>query len=346
MINIYLLCGGPSTEHDISLRSARNISENIDNTKYNLKIVYIDKKGHFSKPFKYESNKDEFNLVKKCDDNLFKSIEDFTSDIKSIEDTMIIPAVHGVYGEDGKLQGFLEVLDLPYVGNDVLSSAICMDKETSNDVFKAKGFKQARYIAVRKENLNDDFLTKIEEEIGYPMIVKPSANGSSIGVSRANNKKELEESITEALNFDEKVLCEQEIIGQEIEISVMGNEDPITSRPGAYTTKRALLDYEAKYFDTETVENVPYILEDNLEKKAREIAKKAYIATNCKGFARVDIFYVKEEKDFYINEINTFPGLTPSSFYARLLEVTYDMKFNEVIDKMVEMGFERYRSKK
>ncbi|MDO4594056.1 MAG: D-alanine--D-alanine ligase family protein [Tissierellia bacterium] len=342
MIKCYLLCGGPSTEHDISLRSARNISENLDKNKYDLKIVYIDKKGHFSKPFEYESNEDEFNLVKKTHENKFESIKNFTDDIDDLENTIVIPAIHGIYGEDGKIEGFLDVLGLKYIGNGVLSSAICMDKETTNDILKAKGFKQANYLSVNRLTDNEEFYEKCEKELHFPIIVKPSANGSSIGVNRANDKDELEKYIKEALKYDKKALCEQEIMGQEIEISVMGNENPKTSRPGAYTTTRALLDYEAKYLDQKTVEKVPYEMDIDVEKRAREIAKKAYMATNCEGFARVDIFYVANENEFYVNEINTFPGLTPSSFYARLWEVTENMSFSEVLDRLIELGFEKY----
>ena len=348
MINVYLLFGGPSSEHDISLRSALNISKNLDKNKYKLKLVYIDKKGHFSKCFSYIDTNDEFSLVKETNDNKAFSIGAFLLDIKENDptNTVIIPAIHGTYGEDGTIQGFLDCIGYPYIGNGLLSSAICMDKVTSNDIFYKNGFNQAKYLYTYKDGLNDDFLEKCIKEIGFPLIVKPSANGSSVGVSKVTNKDELEKAINLALEYDEKALVEELIDGQEIEIAVINNGDNIdASKPAAYLTNHTFLDYDAKYFDKETIEQLPYQMDSDDQARAIEFAKKCYTAAGCQGFARVDIFYSKD-KNLYINEINTFPGFTPTSFFARLCMLMYDESFSFILDRLITDGLRRYDDKK
>lgn len=344
MINIYLICGGPSTEHEISLRSALNISKNLNKEKYKLKIVYVDKKGSYSKAFDFVDTDDEFDLVKECDPNIISSLETFLNELKDKDknETIIIPAIHGTYGEDGTVQGLMDVMDIAYIGNGLLPSAVCMDKVTSNDIFEKNKLPQAKYLAARKEDLTDEFLNQCESYITFPLIVKPSANGSSVGVNKANNKEELLAFANEALKYDKTVLVEEEIVGQEIEIAVVGDRNPRASRPGAYATDHVFLDYDAKYFDKETKEALPYPMDPKDEAKAREFAIKAYKACGCEGFARVDIFYSKN-KELFINEINTFPGFTPSSFFARLWSLSFDDSFQELLDMLIEEGFRSYK---
>lgn len=345
MINVYLLCGGPSSEHDISLRSALNISKNLSNEKYNSKIVYIDKNGAFSKPYSPMDTDDEFDLVKETNTNKAQSIADFLYDIKeySPENTIIIPAIHGTYGEDGTIQGFLDCIGYPYIGNGLLSSAICMDKVTTNDIFEKNKISQAKYLYTYKEGFDDDFVNKCISEIGLPLIVKPSANGSSVGVSKVEDKEQLTEAISEAFKYDEKILIEELIDGQEIEIAIIGEGDNIdASYPAAYITNHKFLDYDAKYFDKETIEQIPYQMDKKDQDRAIDFAKECYKAAGCHGFARVDIFYTKDH-EFFVNEINTFPGFTPSSFFARLAMLMYDESFGFVLDKLIEDGFRRFK---
>lgn len=344
MINVFLLCGGPSSEHDISLRSALNISQSLNKSKYDTKLVYIDKKGAFSKPYDVIETKDEFDLVKETNKNIAGSIADFLQVLKnySPSNTIIIPAIHGTYGEDGTIQGFLDCIRFPYIGNGLLSSALCMDKVTTNDIFEKNGLSQAKYLYTYKEGFDDDFIEKCIDEIGLPLIVKPSANGSSVGVSKVENKDELAEAIKEALKYDQKVLVEELIDGQEIEIAIIGEGDNLdASVPAAYITNHKFLDYDAKYFDKETIAQVPYEMEEVYKIEAKEFAKKCYKAAGCEGFARVDIFYTKENK-FFINEINTFPGFTPTSFFARLAMDMYGKDFDFVLDKLIDDGFRRF----
>ena len=346
MINTYLLCGGPSSEHDIALRSALNISKNLNKEKYKLKLVYVDKKGRFSNAFDFIDTDDEFDLVKECKENILESISDFLLELKDKdkENTIIIPCIHGTYGEDGTIQGFLDAIDIAYIGNGLLSSSVCMDKVTANDIFEKNKLKQARYLYAKEDSFDEDFAKKCQEYIKFPMIVKPSANGSSVGVNKAENIDDLLKFGKESLKYDEKILVEEAIIGQEVEIAVIGDNEIIASKPGAYTTNHTFLDYDAKYFDKSTVENLPYEMDEKLEKDLLEFAKECYKACGCQGFARVDVFL--KDKEFYINEINTFPGFTPTSFFARLCKISFDLEFTEILDMLIDEGFKSYQKRR
>lgn len=344
MLNCYILCGGPSSEHDIALRSGLNISKNLDKEKYDIKMVYIDKKGSFSKAYEVIETSDEFDLVKETNPNKAASIMGFLEELsdKDPANTIIIPVIHGTYGEDGTIQGFLDTIGFPYIGNGLLPSAICMDKVTTNDIFHKNNLSQAKYLYTYKDGYGEDFLDRCESEIGFPLIVKPSANGSSVGVSKVEDKADLKEALEDALKYDNKVLVEELIDGQEIEISIIGSGSNLdVSHPAAYITNHTFLDYDAKYFDKSTVEQLPYDMDKDDEAAAMEFAKECYMAAGCEGFARVDIFYT-DDKKFYINEINTFPGFTPSSFFARLAMLMYDSDFSYVLDKLIEDGLRRF----
>lgn len=346
MINTYLLCGGPSSEHDIALRSALNISKNLNKEKYKLKLVYVDKKGRFSNDFDFIDTDDEFDLVKECKENILESISDFLLELKDKdkENTIIIPCIHGTYGEDGTIQGFLDAIDMAYIGNGLLSSSVCMDKVTANDIFEKNKLKQARYLYAKEDSFDEDFAKKCQEYIKFPMIVKPSANGSSVGVNKAENIDDLLKFGKESLKYDEKILVEEAIIGQEVEIALIGDNKIIASKPGAYTTNHTFLDYDAKYFDKSTVENLPYEMDEKLEKDLLEFAKECYKACGCQGFARVDVFL--KDNEFYINEINTFPGFTPTSFFARLCKISFDLEFTEILDMLIDEGFKSYQKRR
>ena len=346
MINTYLLCGGPSSEHDTALRSALNISKNLNKEKYKLKLVYVDKKGRFSNAFDFIDTDDEFDLVKECKENILESISDFLLELKDKdkENTIIIPCIHGTYGEDGTIQGFLDAIDIAYIGNGLLSSSVCMDKVTANDIFEKNKLKQARYLYAKEDSFDEDFAKKCQEYIKFPMIVKPSANGSSVGVNKAENIDDLLKFGKESLKYDEKILVEEAIIGQEVEIAVIGDNEIIASKPGAYTTNHTFLDYDAKYFDKSTVENLPYEMDEKLEKDLLEFAKECYKACGCQGFARVDVFL--KDNEFYINEINTFPGFTPTSFFARLCKISFDLEFTEILDMLIDEGFKSFQQRR
>ena len=343
MKTVYILCGGPSSEHDIALRSALNIVKNLNQDKYDKKIVYIDKEGKFSETFTTYDPADEFSLVKEIEKSKQASIADFLLEVskEDLDNTIILPVVHGTYGEDGTIQGFLDAVGLAYIGNGLLSSAICMDKVTSNDIFEKSKLKQAKYKYCYKEDFNDDFIDSCIAYVGLPLIVKPSANGSSVGVSRVETKGDFKKAGLEALKYDRKLLVEELIVGQEIELAVLGDSDNIdVSDPAAYITDHVFLDWDAKYFSKSTREELPYKMDEGDKKKAKEFARACYKAAGCEGFARVDIFYGKD-REFYINEINTFPGFTPSSFFARMAMDLYKVDFSNILDMLIEDGFRR-----
>lgn len=346
MKTVYILCGGPSSEHDIALRSALNIVKNLNSEKYDKKIVYIDKEGKFSETFTAYNPTNEFSLVKKITKSKQKSIADFLKEVskENLDETIILPVVHGTYGEDGTIQGFLDAVGLTYIGNGLLSSAICMDKVTSNDIFEKSKLKQAKYKYCYEEDFNDEFIDSSIAYVGLPLIVKPSANGSSVGVSRVETKEEFKKAGLEALKYDRKLLVEELIVGQEIELAVLGDSDNIdVSDPAAYITDHVFLDWDAKYFSKSTREELPYKMDENDKKRAKDFARACYKATGCEGFARVDIFYGKN-REFYINEINTFPGFTPSSFFARMAMDLYRVDFSKILDILIEDGFRRMKN--
>lgn len=343
MKTVYILCGGPSSEHDIALRSALNIVKNLNKEKYKKKIVYIDKEGKFSRSFTDFDESDEFSLVKEIDKSKQESIAEFLLETskEDLNETIILPVVHGTYGEDGTIQGFLDAAGLTYIGNGLLASAICMDKVTSNDIFEKSKLKQAKYKYCYKEDFDDEFIDSCINYIGLPLIVKPSANGSSVGVSRVETKEDFKKAGLEALKYDRKLLVEELIVGQEIEFAVLGDGDNIdVSNPAAYITDHVFLDWDAKYFSNTTREELPYKMNENDRQIGKNFAKECYKAVGCEGFARVDIFY-GQDKNFYINEINTFPGFTPSSFFARMAMNLYEKDFSSILDILIEDGFRR-----
>ena len=335
--NICIVFGGKSAEHDVSILTAQNVLNAIDKERYQVDIIYITNDGEWKK-------KDNITQeIKNTDELVINDVE--TGEISQLLSKgslgksydAVFPLLHGPNGEDGTIQGLLDCVGFSYIGNGLLSSAICMDKVTSNDIFEKNKLKQAKYLYTNKDNFDKEFSKNCIEKIGLPLIVKPSANGSSVGVSRVDNIDQLNEAIDLALKYDKKVLVEELIDGQEIEFAVVGKKNPDVSKPAAYITDHTFLDYDAKYFSKSTKEALPFILDDDKLAYATDFVKKCYIACGCEGFARVDIFYGKDG-EFYVNEINTFPGFTKSSFFARLCELMYGMDFSKVLDLLIEDG--------
>lgn len=344
-MNIHILCGGASSEHDISLRSARSIINYIDKDKYEVSYTYITRDGKFA-PIGYYENEIENpeDLERECQLSVQDSIKEFLKFIEKIEDPLIIPVIHGTTGEDGHIQGFLTTLGLKYLGNNLKSSAICFDKAVTNDILEINHIPQAKYHVVYRskfENSNrQDIYKEIFDKLGENVYVKPASNGSSVGVSKAN-KDNIESALEEAFKYDTKALVEEEMHGVELEVSVIGNENPEASLAGSYTTNREVFDYTAKYLDKTLVRNLPHDLSDDLSNKVRELAIDAYKATGCQDFARVDIF-MDENDEFFVNEINTFPGMTPTSLSAGLWEVTDGTTYAQFLDRIIAYALERY----
>lgn len=341
-----VIFGGTSTEHEVSIVSGTSVIKNLNKEKYEIYPIYIDKAGEW---FEFEPD----NKTYKVGDEIVgtKKIENIWNYLKTMD--ILFPVLHGLQGEDGTIQGMFELLKKPYVGTRVLGSSICMDKVYSKIIFEKAKLNQAKYVYIRKFEdkyiyVNEDFseeilniqetVNKIMEKIDFPMFVKPSNSGSSVGISKAKNKDELINSIIEASKFDKKILIEENINGREIECAVLGNEEVKASVLGEILPAEAFYSFSAKYqnSDSKTVEAPD--LPEELTKKVRELAVKAYKAADCQGLSRVDFFVNDKENKIYINEINTLPGFTEISMYPKLWEKS-GLTYTELLDKLIELAY-------
>lgn len=348
---IVVLCGGQSTEHEIALRSARTVINELDRSKYRIVAYFVDKAGRFlplGEPGLVEKPED---LIVQAECSRLESIQRFLADMDQIvsqaapetalsEQLMIFPVIHGQSGEDGQIQGFLQMLGLPYVGNGLMASALCMDKGFTNQIFTAQGIAEAAYLILERHEWAASDLThladRVEKALGFPCFVKPCNNGSSVGVTKAD-RAHLAAALEEAFRYDNKILIEEAIIGHELEVSVIGNEDARASQPGSYTSRHEVLDYEAKYWDKSLVENVPHPLSPEKLAEIQALALRAYHALGCEGLARVDIFMDRDGR-FLVNEINTLPGMTPTSLAPKLWTALTDMTFSDYLDLLIDYG--------
>lgn len=348
--NIFVLCGGKSVEHEVSLKSASAIINAINKEKYNVYPIYITKDGTWCNLGLIEekiTNPEE--LKRTSSSRVASSIGEFlTTCLSNDGENIVFPALHGPNGEDGTIQGFLELLNLPYIGNEVLSSAVAMDKAMTKDLFAKYNIPQVKYLSFRlhkwKEN-EEDLYDEVESEIGYPCYIKPSNGGSSVGISRAKNREELKESFKEAFLYDRKIVIEEEIIAREMQISVVGNNNPKASVPGEFIMERPFFDYNAKYIDGKLIPVVPARLEPEVSDKVRELAVKAFKILNCHGLARVDIF-VTDNNEIFVNEVNTMPGFTAVSMTPVLWGATDGTTYEGLIEILIQLSLERYNQKK
>ena len=349
MKEILVLCGGKSTEHAISLRSARNIVNELWKADYSVHICYIDESGKFAPCYKMNRPVDApEDLRKEIPVSKLHSIAEFCNYAETLESAVVFPVIHGQSGEDGEIQGLLQSLGLPYVGNGLTASALCMDKGFANAVFVQAGLPHAKFYVLTKfeyENTSFEILQeKLVALLGQEFFVKPANNGSSIGVSRATPDT-LKTALKEAFIYDNRVVVEEEIKGVELEISVLGNEKAVASLPGSYTTVRETLDYTAKYNDAKTIENVPHSLSKEKTEELQTLALHAYHVLGCEGFARVDIF-MNPQGEFFINEINTFPGMTPTSLAPKLWTALTSMTFLEYLETILRHARESQQNRK
>lgn len=341
-----VIFGGTSTEHEVSIVSGTSVIKNLNKEKYEIYPIYIDKAGEW---FEFEPDNKTYKVGEEIVGT--KKIENIWNYLKTMD--MLFPVLHGLQGEDGTIQGMFELLKIPYVGTRVLGSSICMDKVYSKIIFEKAKLNQAKYVYIRKFEdkyiyVNEDFseeilniqetVNKIMEKIDFPMFIKPSNSGSSVGISKAKNKDELINAITEASKFDKKILIEENINGREIECAVLGNEEVKASVLGEILPAEAFYSFSAKYqnSDSKTVEAPD--LPEELTKKVRELAVKAYKAADCQGLSRVDFFVDDKENKIYINEINTLPGFTEISMYPKLWEKS-GLTYTELLDKLIELAY-------
>ncbi|MDU1413030.1 MAG: D-alanine--D-alanine ligase family protein [Clostridium sp.] len=337
--NIAVLFGGQSTEHEVSRVSASSVLSNINRDKYNVIPIGITKAGKW---FQYKGDiKSIENGAWESDlDNLIPNAMELLVD-KKVE--VVFPVLHGMYGEDGTIQGLCKLMNLPCVGPSVMSSAVCMDKVYTKYLLEHEGIKQAAYVVVNAFDYNKNpksFLDEIETKLGYPVFVKPSNSGSSVGITKAHNSQELECGLTEALKFDRKVLVETGINAREIEVAVLGNDDPRASVAGEIIPAKEFYDYEAKYSNAESKLLIPAALNDEQMEYIRDLSIKIYKKLDCAGMARVDFLVDKDNSEIYLNEVNTLPGFTSISMYPKMWDAT-GLSYDKLIDELIELAIER-----
>lgn len=328
MIKLGVIYGGKSTEHDISEMSAKSVIENLNKEKYEVHEIYINKYG------KWFENKN----------GQIEEIYNLLWTLKELD--VVFPVLHGKYGEDGTIQGMLEMLGIPYVGCGVLASAIGMDKAYTKIIFERAGIPQTKYIYIRKrENgyymVNDNFeeeelkIEKITSKLKFPMFVKPSNSGSSVGVKKVITIEELKSAIENAQQYDNKILIEEEIVGKEVECAILEDEKINVSTVGEIKSAEEYYSFDAKYNIPESKTIIPAEIANDEAQRIKELAIKAFKAIDGKGLARVDFFIENETNKIYINEINTMPGFTQISMYPKLFE-NIGIGYTELLDKLIE----------
>ena len=350
-LKLAVIFGGKSTEHDVSVVSGISVLKNINKQKYDLYPIYIDKNGKW---YKYLKNVNELENYK---------IEDKIKEIELLNNPMeylnemdcVFPVLHGLYGEDGTLQGMLEMIKVPYVGCKVLSSSLSMDKAYSKIIFEKAGLNQAKYFYIKESkgqyiyidnNMNekkctiDEIANMVETQQKYPMFVKPSNSGSSVGVSKVENSQELKEAIEYAGKFDKKILIEEGIKGREVECAVLGNDIVKASSVGEIKAAGKFYSYDSKYKSTESSTIVHADLPQDVYEEVRKNAIKAFKAVDGTGLSRVDFFVEDNTNKVIINEINTLPGFTSISMYPKLFEEA-GIKYNELLDELVNLAMEQ-----
>ena len=321
MLNLCIIFGGKSSEHEVSIMSARSIYKNINRGKYRLHMIKIEKSGGWS------------YLGEEFDGD---GAEISIGDLEKYNIDVVFPVLHGKFGEDGTIQGLFEIMGIPYVGSGVVGSAVCMDKCVAKLLFESVGIPKAAWVTVRK---GEDRTREVESWLGFPCFVKPANAGSSVGVSKVKDIKELRAGIAAAFEHDDKVLVEKAIKGREIECSVMGNVNPVAAEVlGEIVPANEFYDYEAKYQNASSKLIIPADLPNKTAELIKEYAIQAYKTCECKGLARVD-FFVTDGGRIYLNEINTMPGFTDISMYPKLW-IESGLQYSDLIDKLIELARE------
>jgi D-alanine-D-alanine ligase len=366
-LRVGVIFGGRSGEHEVSIRSARAIIEAIDRKKFDVLPIAITKEG------KWLSPGEAAQLLPASAQTLLASGLEFTTgDVAILGDPshkglisldgnarplpaekldVVFPALHGPFGEDGTLQGLLEMADIPYVGCGVLASASGMDKVTMKSLFVQAGLpicKHLWFLRSHWQNEQTTVLRKIISQIGFPCFVKPANLGSSVGVSRADDKRSLIQAIDLAANYDRKIIVEEEVEAREIECAILGNDEPKASLPGEYVVydeAARFLDYEEKYSNTGHVNFVvPAPVSKAMTTKIQRMAIRAFQAVDGAGLARVDFFLGRRDKQLLVNELNTMPGLTEVSGYPKMWEAS-GLAFPRLLENLIELAFARHREK-
>jgi D-alanine-D-alanine ligase len=345
-LSILVLCGGQSTEHDISLLSAKNVIAQLDKKKYTISIAKISHDGCW---WYYKNENDFLSEVKPSLIQITPGQEShpFSVDGKSFEVDCVFPVLHGTRGEDGVIQGLLDAVNLPYVGADVLGSAVGMDKDIAKRLMRDAGIPVVEWRLVRKSELNTICFAEVVKQLGSPFFVKPNSLGSSVGTEKVKDEASFSQALQNAFRFDEYVLIESGINARELECSILGDENPRASVVGEIILNTEFYSFEAKYIDENAAKpTTPADISPELAKTCQSLAIMAFQALRCCGMARVDFFLSRDDGRLYLNEINTIPGFTNISMYPKNWEVTGVLQpalFNELV-QIAMARFERKQS--
>ncbi|AOA59417.1 D-alanine--D-alanine ligase [Acinetobacter larvae] len=349
-LNIGIIFGGKSSEHEVSLQSAKNIIQAIDRDRFDLSLISIDKQGiwYLSDPAHYLEHENDPKLIQLSTDKKVLTLHPGRRDFLSLDGQalpiidVIFPIVHGRNGEDGSLQGLLELLNIPYVGSSVLGSSLCMDKDITKRLLQHAGIAVAPYLLASAQDDVDTLFAQAQQQLGLPVFIKPANEGSSVGVGKANTAEEFSQALKEALTYDEKVLIETAIIGREIECAVLGNITAEASVCGEVITQDQFYSYDAKYINNHSKTCIPAEISATAQAEIQDIARRAFKALACFGLARVDVFLTEDQK-VLVNEINTLPGFTNISMYPQLWQAS-GLSYQALISRLIELALQRHQA--
>lgn len=347
-LKLGVLFGGMSSEHDVSITSGTSVIKNLNKDKYEIYPIYIDKTGKW---YEYSKKINEIDILEVGEE--VKELTPINNVFEYLQECdVVFPVLHGLYGEDGSIQGLLEILEKPYVGCKILSSSIGMDKVYAKLIFEKAGIEQAKYIYIKNQDdgntyVDDNFNERkcsiselgalVEKNLKYPVFVKPSNSGSSVGIRKAHTENELHEALDYAAKYDRKILIEEEIKGREVECAVLGNESVEATCIGEILPAEEFYTFDAKYKDAESKVVIPAKIDTEISEKIRENAIKAFKAIDGSGLSRVDFFIEEGTNRVIINEINTMPGFTQISMYPKLWE-EMGLTYPELLDKLIELA--------
>lgn len=353
MQTVLIVFGGMSSEHEVSLRSAKDIIENIPKDLYHIELLGITKKGKWlyyngninllpSGEWEYSNDATPACLLPSSQTS--KIAVFFPDGMKQIDFNVAFPVLHGKNGEDGTIQGLFQLYGIPFVGSDARASAVCMDKALSNTIANTHHIPQAKWTAITQtdyQTQKDAFLEMSIEKLSFPIFVKPANAGSSVGVGKARNQDELCKCIDIAFKEDYKIVLEECIVGQEVECSVLGNEDTITGVVGEIGLNTDFYDYDTKYVDDTAVLHIPALISEEKQAEVQTLAKKVFAMFECSGLSRVDFFVRQSDGAVLFNEINTLPGFTSISMYAKMLGAA-GIDYSLLLEKLITLAIEKW----
>ncbi|MBD9675777.1 D-alanine--D-alanine ligase [Pseudomonas sp. PDM18] len=355
-LRVGVIFGGRSAEHEVSLQSAKNIVDALDRERFEPVLIGIDKEGrwHLNDASDYLLNQENPALIALNRSNRELAVVPGKAEQQLVETgsrqlldhvDVIFPIVHGTQGEDGCLQGLLRMADIPFVGSDVLGSAICMDKDVSKRLLRDAGIAITPFVTLTRASAARTPFAEAQRKLGLPLFIKPANMGSSVGVSKVEDEAAYDEAVRLALAFDDKVLVESAVKGREIECAVLGNEQPIASGCGEIVVGSGFYSYDSKYIDEDAAKVVvPADIPAETSERIRQLAVEAFLALECSGLARVDVF-LTQTGEVLVNELNSLPGFTRISMYPKLWQAA-GMTYSELVSRLIELAIERHAARR